>query len=211
MTLERTWGRLSELSSENDANCSPVKSGRWQLHYHNEVTQLKVEGLLIRRAEPNDYSAIHEIFSSTKVFPGTLQLPYPSLEQWRQRLAGPGDGAYNLVAVVDDRVVGMFDVHTFPNRPRRRHVGVIGMCVHEEWQGKGVGAALMRAGVELADKWLNLLRLELEVFTDNEPAIRLYERFGFEREGTLRQHAFRDGNYVDSYVMARLRPSGNAS
>jgi len=30
--------------------------------------------------------------------------------------------------------------------------------------------------------------------------------FGFEREGTLRQHAFRDGRFVDSYVMARLRP-----
>jgi putative acetyltransferase len=60
----------------------------------------------------------------------------------------------------------------------------------------------------MADKWLNLTRLELEVYTDNESAIRLYERFGFEREGTLRQHAFRDGKYVDSYFMARLVPFG---
>jgi putative acetyltransferase len=59
--------------------------------------------------------------------------------------------------------------------------------------------------MDLADNWLNLRRLELEVYTDNEPAIRLYERFGFEREGTLRQHAFRAGRYVDSYLMARLR------
>jgi putative acetyltransferase len=83
------------------------------------------------------------------------------------------------------------------------------MCVHDEWQGKGVGGALMRAGLDLADNWLNLTRLELEVYADNEPAIRLYERFGFEHEGTLRQHAFRDGRYVDSYMMARLRPSSN--
>jgi putative acetyltransferase len=81
------------------------------------------------------------------------------------------------------------------------------MGVHDEWQGKGIGTELMRAGIELADKWLNLTRLELEVYTDNEAAIRLYERFGFEREGRLRQHAFRDGRYVDSYVMGRLRPS----
>jgi putative acetyltransferase len=134
-------------------------------------------------------------------------LPYPSIESWRQRLAGAGDGTYNLVAVVGDRVVGMCSVHTFPNRPRRRHAGAIGMCVHDEWQGKGVGTALMGACVDLADNWLNLIRLELEVYTDNEPAIRLYERFGFEREGTLRQHAFRDGRYVDSYLMARLRSS----
>lgn len=172
---------------------------------------MHVEGLRIRRAEPDDCPALYEIFSSPKVFFGTLQLPYPSLEQWRHRLAGPGDGTYNLVAEVDGRVVGMFDVHTFPNRPRRRHVGTIGMCVHDEWQGKGIGKALMHAGVELADKWLNLTRLELEVFTDNEPAIRLYEQFGFEREGTLRQHAFRDGRYVDSYMMARLRSSIDAT
>jgi putative acetyltransferase len=65
----------------------------------------------------------------------------------------------------------------------------------------------MRASVDLADNWLNLRRLELEVYTDNEAAIRLYERFGFEREGTLRQYAYRNGRYVDSYLMARLRPS----
>jgi L-phenylalanine/L-methionine N-acetyltransferase len=168
---------------------------------------LQVEGLHIRRAEPDDYLAIHELFGCSKVFTGTLQLPYPSREEWRRRLAEPDEGTYNLVAVVGDRVVGMIGVHTFPNKPRRRHAAAIGMCVHDEWQGKGIGAGLMRAALDLADKWLNLTRLELEVYTDNEPAIRLYREFGFEREGTLRQHAFRDGHYVDSYLMARLRPS----
>jgi putative acetyltransferase len=151
------------------------------------------------------------MFSSPKVFESTLQLPYPSRERWRQRIAEPGEGTYDLVAVTDDQVVGMITVHTFPDRPRRRHVGAIDIVVHAEWQGKGVGSALMRAGLELADNWLNLTRLELEVYTDNEAGVRLYERFGFELEGTLRRHAFRDGRYVDSYVMARLRPSGSAT
>jgi L-phenylalanine/L-methionine N-acetyltransferase len=169
---------------------------------------LQVEGLHIRRAEPDDCSAIYEIYSCPKAFAGTLQLPYPSREQWRQRLTDSGEGSYNLVAIAGDRVVGMIGLHTFPNKPRRRHVGTFGMGVHDDWQGKGIGTALMRACIDLADNWLNLTRLELEVYTDNEPAIRLYERFGFEREGTMRQHAFRDGRYVDSYAMARLRPSG---
>ncbi|HEV2764814.1 MAG TPA: GNAT family N-acetyltransferase [Pyrinomonadaceae bacterium] len=168
---------------------------------------MQVEGLQIRRAEPDDYSAVHEIFSGPSVYAGTLQLPYPSLELWRRRLAEPPEGAYNLVAVAGARVVGMVGLHTFPDKPRRRHAGAIGMSVHEEWQGKGVGSALMRACLELADRWLNLTRLELEVYTDNEAAVRLYERFGFEREGTLRQHAFRDGRYVDAYLMGRLRPA----
>ena len=79
------------------------------------------------------------------------------------------------------------------------------MAVRDDWQGKGAGTALMQAAIDLADKWLNLTRLELEVYTDNEPAIRLYEKFGFIIEGTLAQHSFRDGRYVDSHLMARLR------
>jgi len=46
----------------------------------------------------------------------------------------------------------------------------------------------------------------LTVYVDNEPAIRLYQKFGFEVEGTRRKDVFRDGQYVDSYAMARLRP-----
>ena len=166
---------------------------------------MEVEGIRIRHAEPEDYRDVYEIYRCPNVFAGTLQLPYPSVEMWRQRLATPGEGSYHLAAVAGERVVGTLGLQTFPNRPRRRHAGAVGMGVHDDWQGKGVGTALMRAGVEMADQWLNLTRLELEVYTDNEPAIRLYERFGFEREGTLRRHAFRDGRYVDAYVMARLK------
>ncbi len=166
---------------------------------------MSIEGLQIRRAEPDDYSAVYEMFSGPKVYAGTLQLPYPSRDQWRRRLAETSESYYNLVAVVGDRVVGMASVETFPNRPRRSHVGSIGICVHDEWHGKGVGTALMRAILDLADNWLNLRRLELEVYADNEAAISLYERMGFEVEGTLRQHAFRDGQYVDSKMMGRLR------
>lgn len=172
---------------------------------------MQVEGLQIRRAEPDDCSAVYEMFCRPKVIAGTLQLPHPSREQWRKRLAEPDDGTYNLVAVAGGGVVGMLGVHTFPQRPRRRHAGAVGITVHDEWHGKGVGSALLRAGLDLADNWLGLTRLELEVYTDNGPAIRLYERFGFEREGTLRQYAFREGRYVDAYAMSRLRPAAGAA
>jgi putative acetyltransferase len=50
-----------------------------------------------------------------------------------------------------------------------------------------------------------LTRLDLQVYTDNAAAIHLYEKYDFEIEGTLRRFAFRDGKYVDSYMMARVR------
>ena len=63
----------------------------------------------------------------------------------------------------------------------------------------------MGAAVDLADKWLNLMRLELDVYTDNQAAIRLYQKFGFVIEGTLVNYAYRDGQFVDTYTMARVR------
>lgn len=159
----------------------------------------------IRRTEPSDYEAVQQIYAGPKAIWGTLQSPFSSLEQWRKRLAEPPEGLVSLVACVESEVVGQLSLQTFPNRPRRRHVGQIGMAVRDDWQGKGAGTALMQAAVDLADKWLNLTRLELEVYTDNAPAIRLYKKFGFNIEGTLAQFAFRDGQYVDSYSMARLR------
>ncbi len=176
-----------------------------------ELLKAPAEGTLdnmtlsIRRNEPADYEAIHQIFTGPKVVWGTLQLPFPSLETWRKRLAEPPEGKFGLVACIKNEVVGQLDLHTFPTHPRRRHVGQIGMAVRDDWQGQGVGTALLQAAVDLADKWLNLLRLELEVYTDNEPAIRLYKKSGFVIEGTLAQYAYRDGQYVDVYAMARLK------
>lgn len=161
--------------------------------------------ITIRRTEPDDYKAIHQIFRGPKAIWGTLQTPFPSAEQWRKRLAEPPEGYFSLVACVEQEVVGQLGLQTFSSRPRRRHAGQIGMAVRDDWQGRGVGSALMQAAIDLADKWLNLMRLELEVFVDNEPAIRLYEKFGFKIEGTLVNFAFREGQYVDTYFMARLR------
>lgn len=161
--------------------------------------------ITVRRAEPGDYEAVQRVFAGPKAVWGTLQVPFPSAEHWRKRLADPAEGVYLLVACAEKQVVGQLGLHTFPNSPRRRHVGQIGMAVRDDWQGKGVGTALMHAVVDLAEKWLNLSRLELEVYTDNEPAIRLYKKFDFVIEGTLARFAFRDGQYVDVYAMARWR------
>lgn len=162
--------------------------------------------ITIRRTEPTDYEALLRIYACPSVIRGTLQLPFPSAEFWRRRLAEPPEGLFSLVACVEnDDIVGQLVLNTFPSRPRRRHAGEIGMAVRDDWQGKGVGTALLRAAVDLADNWLNLARLELTVFTDNTPAIRLYEKFGFTIEGTLVNFAFRDGQYADTYMMARLR------
>ena len=161
--------------------------------------------ITVRHAELEDYEALHRIFSGPKAVAGTLQLPFPSAEIWRRRLADPPEGLYSLVACVEGEVVGSIGLETSPTRLRMRHVGSIGMAVHDDWQGKGVGTALLGAALDLADNWLNLSRVELTVYTDNAAGIALYENFGFEIEGTHRRLAFRNGEYVDAYSMGRLK------
>ena len=92
-----------------------------------------------------------------------------------------------------------------PKSRRRAHAATIGMAVHDAYQGKGVGSALMKAVLDLADNWLQFTRIELTVYVDNAAALALYKKFGFEIEGTHKQYAFRNGAYVDSYSMARIR------
>ena len=158
----------------------------------------------IRQGEPGDYEAIREIYTQPKAVWGTLQLPFPSAAVWKERMENPPEGLTHLVALVDGKLVGQLGLHTARGM-RRRHVAGLGMAVHDKWQGQGVGTAMMEAAMDLADNWLALTRLELTVFVDNEAAIALYKKCGFEIEGTHQKYGFREGKYVDTYAMARLR------
>jgi putative acetyltransferase len=85
------------------------------------------------------------------------------------------------------------------------------MGVRDDWQGRGIGGALLAAAIDLAERWLQVTRIEIEVeatsgpFAANAAAIALHERHGLVREGLHRRHAFRDGVHVDTLSMARLR------
>jgi putative acetyltransferase len=126
---------------------------------------------------------------------------------WRRRLAEGVATDYLLVATIAGEVVGNLGLRAASKSPRRRHVGDIGMAVRDDRQRRGVGTALMHAAIELADGWLNYQRLELTVFTDNLAAMALYRKFGFAIEGTCRAYVYRNGSYVDAYLMARLCPT----
>jgi len=162
--------------------------------------------ITIRRATVGDAEAIQATFATPKAMAGTLQLPFPSLERWRKWLADGAQDDYVLVAEVAGKVVGNLGLHAASKSPRRRHAGAIGMSVRDDWQGRGVGTALLAAAIDLADNWLNYRRLELTVYTDNAAALALYRKFGFAIEGTLKDYAFRGGRFIDAYTMARCVP-----
>lgn len=162
----------------------------------------------IRRARASDAEALAALHADPAVFPQLMQMPHADVEAWRTRLSGGGPAASNdlmLVADADAEIAGSAGLHALGSSPRRRHAMLLGICVAQAWQGRGVGRQLMQALCDYADRWLGLRRIELQVYADNARAIALYRRFGFEHEGTHRAYALRDGELVDSLSMARLR------
>ena len=104
------------------------------------------------------------------------------------------------VADDDGDVVGRLSLAR-DHHPASRHVADLGLMVAATHRRRGVGTALLEQAVAWA-RDAGVRKLELHVFPWNEPALRLYEAFGFEREGVRQGHYLRDGEYVDAILMA---------
>ena len=166
------------------------------------------DGFRLRAHETGDALAEARLLMRPAIRRNTVVFaPFTSEDEGRAHMERPIEGGLNIVAVsaTDDTLIGHLALRR-ETRVHLHHTANVGIAVDEAWQGRGVGTALMRAMIETADDWLGILRITLRVFTDNAPAIALYEKMGFEREGLLRAECFRDGVYVDAYIMARLAP-----
>lgn len=169
-----------------------------------ERREEKLEKVRVRPPHPDDALDLHEMLSHPAVGRTTLQMPSQELSKVEERVNNPRSNVHRYVAEVDGRAIGSISLYR-PKNARRAHSGGIGMGVHPDYWGRGVGSALMEAVVDLADKWLNLKRVELDVNVDNPAGIRLYEKYGFEVEGTRRFHTYGDGRWADSFFMARIK------
>ncbi|MCF4998546.1 GNAT family N-acetyltransferase [Pseudomonas syringae] len=158
----------------------------------------------LERFNESHVEGVTALYNDPAVARHVLQVPFQSTEVWRQRLLAENERALKLVALHQGMVIGQLGLEGY-SRIRRSHAGGFGMGVAVAWQGKGVGSRLLAAALDFADNWMNLHRVELTVYADNEAAIGLYRKFGFETEGLLRDYAVRDGRWVDTLTMARLR------
>lgn len=113
-------------------------------------------------------------------------------------------GAVHVVAVAADEVVGWCDLRP-KSAPTLRHSAVLGMGIVAAYRRQGIGTRMLAATLELA--WARgIRRAELNVRSDNAPAIALYRRFGFVEEGICRNYLCIDGVDYDALLMARLAP-----
>lgn len=168
----------------------------------------KTMTLTICRTEQKHSDGMQKLYSNPSVFTQTLHLPSQSNDNWKKWLGNIPDNVHSFVAVVNDNgvetVVGNIALRIETNE-RRKHIGNFVIAVSETHQGQGIGKALLNTILDLADNWLNLKRVELTVYTDNQKAISLYQKFGFVIEGEHKAFAFRNGEFVNAYTMARIK------
>ena len=116
-----------------------------------------------------------------------------------QRMEQSERDAY-LIALDGDEAVGNLGMHG-EAAPTRAHCARLGISVVPSHRNRGVGSALIQAGLEWARE-REIVRVELFVDEANTGAIRLYERFGFVVEGRHLGMVRRHGRFVDALSMA---------
>lgn len=168
----------------------------------------------IRPAEGSDASELVALAAAIGGEPGGWLL---TTETWRpvsderrylKAVRRHADAAV-FVALDGDRIVGRLSLARDPH-PASAHVADLGMMVAASHRRRGIGRKLLDEAVAWA-RGANVEKLELHVFPWNEPALRLYEDFGFEREGLRRRHYVRNGVAVDALLMAYHLPSAPES
>jgi RimJ/RimL family protein N-acetyltransferase len=163
------------------------------------------ERVRIRRAQTGDAAALVALAESVGAEPEGWLI---SDSGWRSvgderrylRTVRRHPDAAVFVAETDAGVVGRLSVARDPH-PASRHVADLGLMVAAGWRRRGIGWALLEEAVAWA-RSSGVRKLELHVFPHNEAAIRLYERFGYVREGLRTAHYRRGGEYVDAVLMA---------
>ena len=159
----------------------------------------------IRRAEPSDAASLVALAQAVGGEEGRWIL---ATESWRSvsnerrylKTVLRHPDATVIVAVDGDDVVGRLSLSR-DSHPASHHVADLGLMVAEGHRRQGIGKQLLEEAIAWA-RSVGVRKIELHVFPWNEPALRLYESFGFEREGYRKQHYARGDELVDAILMA---------
>jgi RimJ/RimL family protein N-acetyltransferase len=164
-----------------------------------------VSDVVIRRATPADAAALVTLARAVGSEPGRWLL---TASDWRGaaderrylRSIRRSARAAVFVAETPEGIVGRLSLARDPH-PASPHVADLGLMVAQSHRRRGIGTALLEQAVDWA-RAVGVSKLELHVFPHNEPALALYEQFGFQREGLRRGHFVRAGELLDAILMA---------
>ena len=127
-----------------------------------------------------------------------------TLEEERAFIKRQNDSADNLliIGLLDGAYVGNCSLMGMGSG-RYRHRTSMGIALYQKYTGLGIGRVMIEKLCQTA-KEHGLEQIELEVVADNERAIALYKKMGFEVYGTFPNNMkYKDGSYADAYWMMK--------
>ena len=159
-----------------------------------------------REAEPSDagkfleYSKIVGSETDNLTFGAEgLSLTISQEADFIRKFAG-NPGSIMIVAFDEGELIGTGAVSVVSGKPRFAHRREIAISVRKDYWGKGIGTGIMNVLMDFAKK-SGAEVLELEVRSDNEAAISLYKKFGFEKIGTNEKFFKIDGEFFAADYM----------
>lgn len=172
--------------------------------YKLSLGELIIESAKLEEAK-KIISFIKEVENETKYLmrePGEFNMSIENEIKFIKNNAN-NDKEIFLTAKVNGNIVGTLGFTT-SSLKRYQHKGQFGIAILKEFWNYGIGSKLIETMINWADN-NNFLKICLEVDSNNERAIKLYEKFGFQQEGILKFDKYLEkGVYIDSIVMSRI-------
>jgi RimJ/RimL family protein N-acetyltransferase len=177
-----------------------------------EYTLKNGKSVVIRQPTLDDESAyidyISLIFQDDQFFLTTHEesQAFRTPEKVRERITKSQDPSQGILLMAWDgnKAISMADL-TRGIKKRNGHVGSLGISILPEYRGLGLGTAIIEHLIEWAQKDALLEKLTLSVYTDNLPAIKLYQKLDFQEEGRQkREMKNADGSYKDLILMSKF-------
>ena len=109
-----------------------------------------------------------------------------------------------ILAIINLKIAGIGTISSNNKRIKNKHIGVLGIVISAEYCNAGLGTIMLDYLIEWCKNNRETAKISLTVRKDNQRAVALYEKFGFETEGILKKETFIDGKYYDSIVMALM-------
>jgi RimJ/RimL family protein N-acetyltransferase len=160
-----------------------------------------------READASNILSLEKSVIDEEIFQLTssveFQMTVEDEEKWiRSHFENPNH--LLLVATLNSEVIGMLDFSS-GRRQRISHTGEFGMSVAKDFRGQRVGSFLLSSLLHWAESNKQLEKINLSVHSNNERAIALYKKMGFEIEGVRKKDLkYGDGNYIDTLIMGKF-------
>ena len=161
--------------------------------------------LKLRPLERDDLIFVHELDNNESVMHYWFEEAYEAYVElcdlYDKHIHDQSERRF--VAELDGVRVGLVELVEINHIHRRAEFQII---IAHEHQGKGYATVATTLAMDYAFSVLNLYKLSLIVDCENQRAVNVYKKLGFQQEGVLRDEFFVNGEYRDVYCMAVFQP-----